>query len=228
MLQEAIRTGDVPALVPAGAESARRLGSARDLERADIASLADRLGMSVLYVPSMRNGGASSNHPPSDRGNAILSTLPLTNATAIELPGARQRRVAVTADITVHASGGDRSMTVVAVHMDALGSPRSLWFFGGPSTRLRQASSLVEALSDRPAIVGADLNSWLGPGEGAVSTLLRAFPSTPRRWPRGTFNSELVLDYLFFRLPPAWHATVVRAPDRYGSDHFPLVGRVSG
>jgi endonuclease/exonuclease/phosphatase (EEP) superfamily protein YafD len=33
-----------------------------------------------------------------------------------------------------------------------------------------------------------------------------------------------VLDYLFFRLPTGWRAHVERGPERYGSDHYPLIG----
>jgi endonuclease/exonuclease/phosphatase (EEP) superfamily protein YafD len=34
----------------------------------------------------------------------------------------------------------------------------------------------------------------------------------------------LKLDHLFFRLPDGWRGAFHRADDRFGSDHFPLVG----
>ena len=65
--------------------------SARDPKAADVEDHAAALGLSLLYVPSMRNGAELRE----DRGNAIISTEPLHNVMAIELPLARQRRVAI-------------------------------------------------------------------------------------------------------------------------------------
>ena len=44
----------------------------------------------------MRNG-SSAGDPAEDRGSAILSTLPLSEPIAVELPGERQRRVVIIA-----------------------------------------------------------------------------------------------------------------------------------
>ena len=46
----------------------------------------------------MRNG-SSAGDPAEDRGSAILSTLPLSEPIAIELPGERQRRVVIIAQV---------------------------------------------------------------------------------------------------------------------------------
>ena len=62
----------------------------------DIVAISRELGLSLIYVPSMRNGG-SPDDPAEDRGNAILSTLPLSEPVAVELPGERQRRVVIIA-----------------------------------------------------------------------------------------------------------------------------------
>ena len=51
----------------------------------------------MLYAPSMRNGESAGGG--EDRGNAIVSTLPLADPTVIELPLERQRRVVVAASI---------------------------------------------------------------------------------------------------------------------------------
>ena len=72
-------------------------------------------------------------------------------------------------------------------------------------------------------ILGADLNTWMGPHEPAVRRLRDAFPSTPDEPARNTFRGGLTLDYLFFRLPSGLHPHVTRAASRYGSDHFPLI-----
>ena len=70
--------------------------------RADIVEVADALGLNLRYVPSMRNGADRS-----DRGNAILSDLPLSHAWAFELPLVLQRRVPVAA--TLLLAGGPRA-----------------------------------------------------------------------------------------------------------------------
>ena len=57
------------------------------------------LRLNLRYVPSMRNGAG-----PSDRGNAILSELPLADARAFELPLVLQRRVPLVA--TLALAGG--------------------------------------------------------------------------------------------------------------------------
>ena len=53
----------------------------RDPDAADVEDYAQSLGLSFLYVPSMRNGAELRE----DRGNAIISTEPLLAPMAIEL-----------------------------------------------------------------------------------------------------------------------------------------------
>ncbi len=225
MLQEAVRGEGVPGTVPAGASVAGWIGSNEAARRNDIGQVARRLGVSVLYVPSMRNGPGSPTRAPSDRGNAILSTLPLSEPIAIELPGARQRRVAVVSSVVVRAGSARIRLSIGAVHLDTFGGPRSLWVFGGPAIRAAQARTLVEALPDGPLVLGADLNSWLGPGETAARDLFEFLPQTPPVAARtATSRFRLMLDYLFFRLPSGRRAHITRPSSRYGSDHVPLVG----
>ena len=227
LLQEAVRSAGVPADLPRGASAAARIGSDAWLERSEIDAVAARFGMSIFYAPSMRNGAAGSGSSASDRGNAILSTLPLLDPVAIELPGERQRRVAVTARVSVTIHGEVVSLSMGSAHLDTLAGPRSLWVFGAAGARSRQAASLARALSDGPAILGADLNTWMGPHEPAVRRLRTAFASTPSEPPGKTFRGGLTLDYLFFRLPSGVLAHVKRAASRYGSDHFPLIASLT-
>jgi endonuclease/exonuclease/phosphatase family metal-dependent hydrolase len=228
LLQEVVRSGGVPSRVPAGASAARPIASEESIGRNDVAHLADRLEMSLFYAPSMRDGRSESRrHPAADRGNAILSTLPLADAVAIELPGERQRRVAVAARIPIDAGGERIRLSVSAAHLDTLGAPRTLWLLGAAAARGKQARSLAGALPDGPLILGADLNSWMGTGEPAVRTLLDGFPSTPSGAREATVRGGLVLDYMFFRLPSGWRAHFERASERYGSDHYPLIGSLS-
>jgi endonuclease/exonuclease/phosphatase family metal-dependent hydrolase len=223
LLQEAVRSAGVPGDLPVGASGAAHIGSDSWLARSEIGAVAARFGMSIFYVPSMRNGTAGPPSSASDRGNAILSTMPLLDPLAIELPGERQRRVAVTARVNITIDGAVVPFSIGSAHLDALASRRSLWVFGAAAARLRQAASLAGALSDGPTILGADLNTWMGPHEPAVRRLRAAFPSTPDEPARRTFRGGLTLDYLFFRLPPGVHPYVTRAASRYGSDHFPLI-----
>ena len=99
LLQEAYREGpEVPVSLEPPASFASMIRSMRpDGSREEIEAVATRLGLHAYYVPSMRNGAPAAS--AEDRGNAILSTLPLTDFTAIELPFERQRRVAVAATV---------------------------------------------------------------------------------------------------------------------------------
>ena len=82
-------------------------------------------GSDRVYVPSMRNGGLTSKQ---DRGNAILSSLPLDELSAIELPFERQRRVAIAATVAGHTRAGTPwSLRVASVHLDNLGGVRRAW-----------------------------------------------------------------------------------------------------
>jgi endonuclease/exonuclease/phosphatase family metal-dependent hydrolase len=223
LLQEAVRSGDVPQTMPRHAAAAAHIGS-RSMADVDIDRAAAALNVSIFYVPSMRNGAAQSD-PPSDRGNAILSTLPLRDPVAIELPGGGQRRVALAASVAVGAESDEAPFIVSTAHLATRGSPRSLWIFGARARRRTQADALATQLTGNAVVLGADLNSWSGGrDEPAARDLLRVFPSTPDEPVQPTARAGLVLDHLLFRLPPRWRARFVRARDRYGSDHYPVVG----
>ena len=99
LVQEAFRSGvDVPESLPRDLDMPSSIRPRRPTP--DIVGLAEKLGMFVAYVPSMRNGSATAIESREDRGNAILSTEPLSDVRAIELPFGRQRRVAVAATVT--------------------------------------------------------------------------------------------------------------------------------
>ena len=72
-----------------------------------IRTIAESRGWSAIYVPSMMNGpkGRAQALETADRGCAIVSTLPLSNPIAIELPWVYQRRVAVAATVTAVKDG---------------------------------------------------------------------------------------------------------------------------
>jgi endonuclease/exonuclease/phosphatase family metal-dependent hydrolase len=187
-------------------------------------TLARSLGLALYYAPSMRNGPPSMSD--EDRGNAILSTLPLSELSAIELPFERQRRVAVAATVSGRgADGSPWSLRVASVHLDNLASPRRLWLFAA-GARARQSRRLVEVMNGESVVLGGDFNTWGGFDEPAYRQALAAFPDTSVRDTRPTFGWGLRLDHLFFRLPEGWTADSVRLDDRFGSDHYPIMGKI--
>jgi endonuclease/exonuclease/phosphatase family metal-dependent hydrolase len=222
LLQEAVRGGPaVPSLSPAAPVPSRV--DEQPPDGRDIVDLARTLGLALFYVPSMRNGREAAEREREDRGNAILSTLALTDLIAIELPFGRHRRVAIGARLA--EADAFTQLHVISAHLDASAGGRRLWIFSS-GLRSRQARHLIDALSPlETAVIGADLNTWSeGPAEPAHVQLRRAFPQTdaPRLQP--TFRLPLRLDYMLFRLPPGWSAGSRRIDDRFGSDHYPLIG----
>ena len=223
LVQEAYRAGDdVPARIT-GRGCTRRMGGVGP----DIEDVADSLGLALFYVPSMRNGCESTLR--QDRGNAILSTSPLTKLRAVELPLMRQRRVAALAEISgTSTDGTDWNLVVASVHLEnrARGGPRA-WV----RARARQAEALVAQLPDSVLLaVGGDLNTLTGPDEPAVRIINSRFAHSPEHQKENTFTSYVVmrshLDYLFFRCYGDHRSTYWRAAQRYGSDHYPVMGFV--
>jgi endonuclease/exonuclease/phosphatase family metal-dependent hydrolase len=205
--------------------ASRLRGARADGRRDEVESVAYSLGMSAYYVPSMRNGSPLLSD--EDRGNAILSSLPLADLSAFELPFERQRRVAVGATVSGVASGGNRwRLRLVSAHLDNMSGARRLWVaseFG----RVRQTRGLVDQLAAEPSLVlGGDFNTWFGFADRAFHETARAFPDTTVTDRRATFRGVLRLDHLFFRLPERWTASFRRADDDYGSDHYPLVATI--
>jgi endonuclease/exonuclease/phosphatase family metal-dependent hydrolase len=229
LLQEVVRVGSsVPSPVAAGAISARPIGSPADPERS-IDALAARLGLFGFYAPSMRNGAGHAE----DRGNAILSTLPLEDPQALELPYERQRRVAVSARVRLaFRCGRAASLRLVSVHLDNASRAARFWRSFGAG-RARQARELAALLDGDEAIaVGGDLNTWFGgSGEAAVAQLRQRLP-LPRRLPSAPTWAppfglpRRQLDYLLLRLPAGWRAGYRVETDRRASDHAPLIGWV--
>jgi endonuclease/exonuclease/phosphatase family metal-dependent hydrolase len=228
LLQEVFRSGSAVPAHPRDVEAAAdRISEApASGDRLDIVATARDLGLALFYVPSMRNGGGDG--AAEDRGNAILSSLPLTDLTAIELPFNRQRRVAVAATVTaVDDDGMPWRLRVASAHLNATAGPTRLWLFAS-GVREHQARRLAAALAgEEPAIMGSDLNTWAeGAREPAVLELRRVFTDTTVAAAEPTFRFGLKLDYLFFRLPDGWIGGAARVGSRFGSDHHPLLGRL--
>jgi endonuclease/exonuclease/phosphatase family metal-dependent hydrolase len=220
LLQETFRTGDaVPETYPASLKVPKAIRPRRPTM--DIRDIAGRYELSVAYVPSMRNGPATDLLEREDRGNAILSTEPLIDVRAIELPFGKQRRVAVSALIA--ARGATQPIRVVSTHFDTNGD------------RAAQAAALSERLTllgDLPLFVGGDLNSRGGSDDNAVLALASRIPlascgtGRTNRWP---LRLDVLipigrLDYIFAGTTTG---DMVRScetlSDAHNSDHLPLL-----
>ena len=225
LLQEVYRGGPEVPKTGSALRFAGRLGEGL-ADRAEIEAVADSTGLNLYYVPSMRNGAPWDSD--EDRGNAILSTLPLEDLAAIELPFERQRRVAVAATVSLpRPNAAPVRVRVVSVHLDNMVGAGRGWILGGEFGRLRQARSLVELLrSDDVVIVGGDFNTWFGAAEAAYREIRKALPDCGTADTRATFLGLLRLDHVFFRIPDGWTAAFDRAAERYGSDHYPLLATV--
>ena len=226
LLQELFRRGDdVPRFVD-DVRSAYAI-KARDPKAPDAREYAGTLGLSIVYVPSMRNGPELQE----DRGNAIVSTEPLIDPMALELPFERQRRVAIGASVDVRTSSGSERLNLLDVHLEPLSAPSSLWIFRNP--RRRQVAALLELLrtprfTERVAgtVLGGDFNTIQGGVEEDAYLHARAWSSSLIAEDRRSTHHLGRIDYLFFRLANARLATTRRLDERFGSDHYPVIGRM--
>jgi endonuclease/exonuclease/phosphatase family metal-dependent hydrolase len=208
LLQEAYRAKTPPVDCPAGSGRARALGLPRPAGSADILELARRMGMHAVYAPSMRNGRDCTAEPREDRGNAILSTLPLSDFSAIELPFAQERRVAVAA--LVHDS--DRRIGVVSTHFDTLRGHRRM------AEAIWQTMSIL-GWQDRVVVAG-DFNSRL-PLDGGVREMREHFTELDC----GDGSTHTLggrLDHVFIGAADQ-SFTCRTGSERHGSDHHPLI-----
>ena len=201
----------------------------RNPASADVEDYAQSLGLSFLYVPSMRNGAELRE----DRGNAIISTEPLLDPMAIELPLARQRRVALNAGVMVSTPAGAGRLELVNAHLEPLSSPRTLWIFKNP--RGRQVRALLDLLETRRftsgsvagVVLGGDFNTVTGGDREEGYRHARAWSKSLRREDQRGTHMMGRLDYLFFRLAGGWTASTQRLDERFGSDHYPVIGTFS-
>ncbi len=226
LLQELYRRGDE---VPPFDDDDRTAFAIvpRDADVADVEDYGAALGLSLLYVPSMRNGAELRE----DRGNAIISTEPLRDPMAIELPLARQRRVAIGARVDVQTAAGIQGLELINAHLEPLSTPRTLWVFKNP--RGRQVRALLDLLETprfqrgnaAGVVLGGDFNTVLGGDREDGYRHARAWSSSLRREDRRRTHMMGRLDYLFFRLGNGWSASTTRLDRRFGSDHHPVIGR---
>jgi endonuclease/exonuclease/phosphatase family metal-dependent hydrolase len=227
LLQEAYRAGpDVPRAGPAGFGYPRPMRpSDPSHERVDIAEHARRTGLSLFYVPSMRNGAPGETD--EDRGNAILSTEPITDFSAIELPFERQRRVAAAASLRLRGSVGEAwALRLASVHLESTASAKRLRVLA-QEPRRRQVAGLLSVLPPAlPMVVGGDFNTWFGYLDRSYKAMASAMPDIEVTDRRPTFARFVRLDHVFSNLPDGWTAMATRLAESFGSDHYPILARV--
>ena len=216
LLQEVFRAGAEVGEAPPGAPVPNAIRPHRPAD--DVVALARRLGLSAFYVPSMRNGRSEEPGEWEDRGTAILSTEPLSDLIAIELPLARQRRVAVMATVRPRHPAAT-PMRLVATHFDVV-------LFGGGAVRQAQhLAQRIQALnaSRLPLLIGADANAMSGFGHGTVKALAGVAPVARRCGTGRTSPWFARLDFIFTDVSDSAVSRCETLDDRYGSDHRPIV-----
>jgi endonuclease/exonuclease/phosphatase family metal-dependent hydrolase len=223
LLQETFRGGwDVPDAYPRNLHVPHAIRPRRPAP--DIVALATALDLWVAYVPSMRNGDSVDLSTREDRGNAILSTEPLSDVVAIELPFGEQRRVALAATVSPRGSRA-RPLRVIVFHFDA------------DHRRSLQADALADYIRSSPdttrmpIVAAGDLNSRNGVDDGTV----RALSASIRREDCGsgrTFRLPLRIDAFFLGRLDFMFSTLDEVGlmrtcetlrDGLGSDHVPLL-----
>ena len=193
-------------------------------EDLDIEELARRCGLSLVYVPSARNGPDTGERPGEDKGNAILASVPLSEPVAIDLPHEGGRKTAVAA--TVRSPEG-RSVRVVTLHLD-VASTLVRTLLTGNQTRVRQGSGVISALeildrsapADAATVVAGDFNTWAGK-ESILQHMRVAFPDSPP-WDGQPTRGPFTTDHIFLRRAGPEAVEVERydrIEDAFHSDH---------
>ena len=203
--------------------------------RLDVAEVARQCGLAYVYAPAARNDYRPRDGKREDKGNAILSTLPLADPIVVELPFEAARRVVPL--VTVRDSEGT-GLRLASVHLITTPPPWRALLTGG-SSRYRQALGLVDALqrieADRAGcpmglcplavLVAGDLNTWSA-RETALRYLREQFPDSPPPLAEAT-RGPFPTDHLLFRggagevelVPESYR----RIDDPYYSDHNAIV-----
>jgi len=227
LLQEAFRrSADLPPLNDSRLAARKSVHDPHPDGDPDLLEIARVCGLAALYVASGRNGADAPGEKLLDKGNAILSTLPISDFLAVENPFETERKVAVGASI--HTPDSAR-LRLISAHLEVASTfHRAL--LTGNQTRPRQAAGLIEALaaieedtgSAPPTVVGGDFNTWSG-GESTLKMMGDAFPESPS-WDGHTTRGLFPTDHIFFRRGREVGSKLVSGSyswieKRYDSDH---------
>jgi len=233
LLQEAFRRSeDLPPLDDPRLTARKSVHDPHPGGDPDVLEVAALCGLAALYVPSGRNGIDAPGERRLDKGNAILSTLPLYDFIAVENPFETERKVAVAASVQLP---NPAALRLVSAHMEVTSTLHRV-LLSGNQTRARQAAGLIEALDAHereegrrpPTLVGGDFNTWSG-GESALKLMRLAFPDSPA-WDGQATRGPFPTDQIFFRRgsdgPDSAGELITLVTDsyrpvlrRYSSDH---------
>lgn len=251
LVQEALRrSNDVPDVSRSWATPPPVAEETHPGERLDLLQATRACGLAAFYAPAGRNGIEPRDGLREDKGNAIVSTLPLSDFVVVELPYEGARRVVPMA--TVRNIAGD-SLRVASVHLITTPPPWRV-LVNGNSARLRQVLALADALREvemvrtgaefgarpcgascqadaplelvTPTVVGGDMNAF-SRRETAIRRLRLDFPDSPGFLSEGT-RGAFPTDHLFFHRGRSEGATLLpatyrRIVDRHYSDHNPVL-----
>jgi len=198
-----------------------------------IVEAARRCGLSIAYVPSARNGWEGEGARSEDKGNAVLSSLPLHQITAIELPFEAGRKVAVAAYVEVPGEGEPTRLDLASVHFD-VATTLTRTLLTGNQARHRQARGLLAGMelagfTGRAAVVAGDFNTWSA-RDGSLKLLQDGLPDSPPISGEGT-RGPFPTDHIFFRGDSEGRIRLVdgsyeNIEDAHGSDHNPRILRL--
>ena len=190
----------------------------------EIDAVAAELGLSVYYVPSMRNGGAvrlgrrsrqrHSLEPPAHR--------PRRDRASVRAPAPRR-------DLGDDHRHHDRRRALARARRQR--APRqhrraraTAGLAGSTAARGRRAGSSRCCATTCRRCSAATSTRGLAPPSRPTSKRRRRFPRRACATRAPTFRGLLRLDHVFLRLAPGWVAEFRRGDERFGSDHYPLVG----
>jgi endonuclease/exonuclease/phosphatase family metal-dependent hydrolase len=237
LAQEALRrSNEIPREVVNGA-LLPRVGSGDTNPGAflDLIQVAERCGLAIFYLPGSRNGPDEYAGLREDKGNAILSTLPLQDFAGIELPFESIRRVVPVA--TVEPESG-RKIRFASAHFITTPPPWRVVMTGN-SARERQALGLIDGLmrieaayGETAVVLGGDLNTFSN-RETALRKLRRYFGESPPPFNEPT-RGPIHADHILFRANTFFDSrpdhiipgSYQRIDDLYYSDHYPVRARV--
>jgi endonuclease/exonuclease/phosphatase family metal-dependent hydrolase len=229
LVQEAGRKlADPIPLSDPGAASRRRSHPPNPRGDPDIVEVAQMCGLALAFVPSSRNGIDLEGEASLDKGNAVLSTLPLSDLFAIEHPFETERKVVV--GVTV-GDGESGILRLINAHLEVTSSFYRIVTTGN-RTRLSQALGLLDALALHEArenqpvatLMGGDFNTWTGL-DGALQAIREVFPDSPE-WDGLDTMGPFPADHIFFRRGGVDDPTIIpgtyrRIPSNHHSDHHP-------
>lgn len=182
------------------------VGVARTNRADQAAELAQRLGMKHVFAGAIKREGG-------DYGIALLSRLPLTRATRVDLKAdmAYEPRVAIDASVCVNG----KEVRVVAVHADVFP-----WSAAANSHQL--ARKLAEG-STKPMIVAGDLNATPNENAPRAFTVTGLVDILKQRAEGPTFvGSNRRLDYILADKELDLEVSGAGKVDTQVSDHVPV------